>query len=385
MVDVSLLHLFRYFLFVGATVFGGPIAIIENFRTDLVEKKKWIKEKEFEKFFGYSQIAPGPISFQVALHIGYSKKGWFGAMVSGTGLMLPSFLAVLLFSVFYSQYKNVYFVRYILYGLGPVIIAIILHSGFKLTSSVLKKEIFPYIILVSSFLLVVFQVVNIIILIFAGAFIYLLYDIIINKKKIFTGLFLFLPFFLLAGEKFCVIKEQLNSRMLDLSILFLKVGSLTYGSGFAIIGVLKQEVVDNLGWLSNVEFLDGVAFGQITSGPVIITSTFIGYMISGIMGSVLSTICILLPTYIYVLIIQKFIHNLTENFYLNSFIRGANAAAIGAILATAFLLSKDAIYDTMTVLLFVAGLILMFVSKIKPIFYILAAGILGFVIKSFVL
>jgi chromate transporter len=166
-----------------------------------------------------------------------------------------------------------------------------------------------------------------------------------------------------------------------MALLFLKVGSLTYGSGFVIVGVLRQEVVENLHWLNAKEFIDGIAFGQITPGPVVITSTFIGYMTSGLIGSLVATTCIFLPTFIFVVIIATHINKFKDNFYLKSLIKGANAAALGAILSTAFLLSKDAILDVPTLILFIASASILISTKFKEYYLIIISAAAGILIK----
>jgi chromate transporter len=164
----------------------------------------------------------------------------------------------------------------------------------------------------------------------------------------------------------------------------MKAGALTYGSGFVIIGVLRQDIVENLHWLTAKEFLDGIAFGQITPGPVVITSTFIGYMVSGFSGSLVATVSIFLPTFIIVMLIAQVIEKIKDNFYLKSAIKGANAAAIGAIITTAYFLSKDAMVDYWSYGLFLLGIATLFSSKLKPYYLIIIGAAIGIAIKLLV-
>ena len=389
MIQVSLFDIFKYFLFVGSTVFGGPLAVIETMRYDLVLRKKWFTINEFENYLGYAQLAPGPLAFQVSVYLGFYKKGFFGAVLAGLGLVIPSFILVLVFSIFYSAYKDITYIKYCLYGLAPVIIAIIFQSGFKLTTAVLKKDIFLYILFGISIFLTIFFKLYIIFLIIGAALISLLYYII--KEKKFSGgsinsfsIFIFLGVTTAFSKLFISLKEIAFGKLLELALLFLKVGSLTYGSGFVIVGVLRQEIVDNLHWLTPKELLDGIAFGQITPGPVVITSTFIGYLTQGFAGSVVATFCIFLPSFIFVLILASKIEKYKDNFYLKSFIKGANAAAIGAILSTAYLLSKDAIPDIQTFVLFILALPVLFFTKFKPIYLIFISAVFGIILKMFI-
>ena len=389
MVSVTYFDIFKYFLITGATVFGGPLAVIETMRYDLVVRKKWFSINEFENYLGYAQIAPGPLAFQVSVYIGYFKKGFLGGMLAAIGLVIPSFVLVLIFSIFYSAYKDITYIKYCLYGLAPVIVAIIFQSGFKLTTAVLKKEYFLYLLFAASIILTVFFKIYIIFLIIGSALISLIYFFIKEKRfsrgKINLFVFYIIPFLIFVFSKLTLFfKEIAYGKLLEIALLFLKVGSLTYGSGFVIVGVLRQEIVDNLHWLTPREFIDGIAFGQITPGPVVITSTFIGYLTQGLSGSVVATFCIFLPSFIFVLILASKIEKYKDNFYLKSFIKGANAAAIGAILSTAYLLSKDAIIDFPAFVMFVLVLPVLFFTKFKPVFLILISAAIGIILKMFI-
>jgi chromate transporter len=415
---ITLFELFKYFLILGATAFGGPLAIIEKIRYDLVLKKNWMQMDEFKDIFGYSQIAPGPLAFQVAVYFGYYRKGFLGALASGFGLVFPSFLLVLIFSIFYKEFRDVEYVRYAMYGLSPVIIAIIAKSGLNLSKTIFQKDVFMYVIFfLSIFLTIAIKIQIIYIVIGFAVFSLLFYSV---KKKIksdtlnsFLG---FIPFAVLSlkssvylcvknfsalmfsfanfaktfaslcGKRFSVIiiSSFFSANLLAMALLFLKVGSLTYGSGFVIVGVLRQEVVDNLHWLTSKEFLDGIAFGQITPGPVVITATFIGYMTSGVIGSIVSTVCIFLPTFVFVLILAQKIHKFKDNFYLKALIKGANAAALGAIISTAFILSKDALTDIPTIIFFLSAVLILFLTKFKDIYLIILASLAGILINIFI-
>ncbi len=384
---MTLTKLFLFFLKVGSTVFGGPLAIIHKIQEDLVHKKNWITEKEFENFFGYSQLAPGTIAFQIVTYIGYFSYGFWGALLCGFGLIFPSFVLVLGFSIFYKAYGTLEIVQYILYGLAPAIVAIILHSGIKLSRNLIKKDYFLLIIFVLSIVLTLVFQIKIIYQIFPAAFISVLYYSLKEKNKSKLNstsmLALSLPGKMLV-KIFALISTVIvfaDNKLLDLAFVFLKASTLTYGSGFVIVGVLQQDVVEKYHWLSQHDFIAGISFGNITPGPVVITSTFIGYMTSGILGSIVSTICIFLPTFIFVLILAQIVTKHKENFYLKAFIKGANAAALGAIISTAYNLSVGALTDKLAVVIFIVTLVIMFRYKINTLIIIGAAALCGILIK----
>lgn len=383
-------QIFRYFLYLGITGFGGPFAFIEYMRRDLVLDKKWMTLEEFKSYFGYSQIAPGPLAFQLAVYFAYFKKGFWAAVLTLVGLVIPSFSIVLLFSIFYKEFSDISIIVWGLYGISPVIISIIFYSGFNLTKTVFTKDIFQYILFFSAVAISIFLKVHILLLIISFAIIALIYYTLkekfksdkINSVSVFaiTAILSAINYVPVVLNQFI---DYVNAKLLDIALVFMKAGALTYGSGFVIIGVLRQDVVENFHWLTAKEFIDGIAFGQITPGPVVITSTFIGYMVSGIPGSVVATVSVFLPTFIIVLILAQVIEKVKDNFYLKAAIKGANAAAIGAIITTAYFLSKDALVDYWTYGMFISGIGILFYTKLKPYYLIILSAAAGIAIKYF--
>ena len=183
---MKILEIFKYYFYLGSTCFGGPLAIIANMRNDLIEKKKWITENDFENYFGYSQIAPGPIAFQVCLYVSYFRAGILGAMAGGTALVLPSFLIVLVFSFFYRQFSDTFFIKAMLYGISPVIVSIIFYSGFQLAGRVFKKDIFLYALFAVSLVLTAFLKFPIIYVIIGSGIVSLIYFSILKNSS--TGI-----------------------------------------------------------------------------------------------------------------------------------------------------------------------------------------------------
>lgn len=383
--------IFRYFLYLGFAGFGGPLAIIEYIRKELVQEKKWMTAEEFRNFLGYSQIAPGPLAFQVALYFSYFKKGFWAAVLAGLGLVLPSYIIVLLFSVFYKEFRDINYIAWGLYGISPIIISIILYSGYNLSRTVFHKDVFQYIMFFSAIAVSVFFKLHIILLILLFALISLVYyssQKIIKEKKLYSvSLFSVSGLIIFASSVYGTILSFINllgSKLADIMYVFMKAGGLTYGSGFVIIGVLRQDVVTNYGWLTAKEFLDGIAFGQITPGPVVITSTFIGYIVSGIPGSLVATVSVFLPTFVFVLLISRVIEKIKDNFFLKSAINGANAASIGAIITTGYFLAWDAIIDYWSMGLFLISLAILFKYNIRPYYLIVLGALAGIIIKSII-
>ena len=388
--QISNLKIFKYFLYLGIAGFGGPLAIIDYIRRDLVFDKKWMTLDEFKRYFGFSQICPGPLAFQFALYFCYFKKGFWAAVLAGIGLVLPSFVFVLLFSVFYKEFRDVNYVAWALYGISPVIIAIIFYSGYNLSRNVFQKDVFQYVLFFSAIAISVFFKLHILLLIALFAVIALIYysvEKVVKSNKVNSFSIILFGALILALKDFSGVIlnffNQLNGKLLDIVYVFMKAGGLTYGSGFVIIGVLRQDVVVNFQWLTSKEFLDGIAFGQITPGPVVITSTFIGYMVSGFAGSLLATVSVFLPSFVLVMIVAQIIDKIKDNFYLLSALKGANAAAIAAIITVAYFLSYDAIFDLWTLGLFLLAGIVLSSTKLKPYYLIIIAAAAGIVIKFY--
>ncbi len=388
--QISNLQIFKYFLYLGVAGFGGPLAIIEHMRKDLIHEKKWMTPDEFKSFFGFSQICPGPLAFQFALYFSYFKNGFWAAVLAGIGLVLPSFIFVLLFSVFYKEFRDLNYVTWALYGISPVIIAIIFYSGYNLSRNVFHNDVFQYVLFFSAIAVSIFFKLHILLLIALFAVIAVIYYVgerELKNNKVNSFSILLVSGVILALKDFSGVIlnffSQLNSKLLDIAYVFIKAGGLTYGSGFVIIGVLREDVVENFHWLTSKEFLDGIAFGQITPGPVVITSTFIGYMVSGFSGSVLATVSVFLPSFVLVMIVAQIIDKIKDNFYLQSALKGANAAAIGAIITVAYFLSGDAIFDFWTLGLFLLAGLVLFTTKLKPYYLIIIAAGAGIAIKFF--
>ncbi len=387
--QISLSQIFRYFLYLGIAGFGGPLAIIEYIRQELVQEKKWMTAEEFKSYLGYSQIAPGPLAYQVALYFSYFKRGVWAAVLAGIGLVLPSYLIVLLFSIFYKEFRDINYISWALYGISPTVIAIILYSGINLSRTIFHKDIFQYVLFFSAITVSVLFKIHIILLILLFAIVSLLYYTVqrlTKEKKLFSiSLFSAGGFLLMVNNIYGLMLNVLNSagsKLTDIMYVFMKAGGLTYGSGFVIIGVLRQDVVTNYGWLTAKEFLDGIAFGQITPGPVVITSTFIGYMVSGVWGSLIATVSVFLPTFILVMIISRIIEKIKDNFYLKSALTGANAASIGAIITTGYFLSLDAITDYWSLGIFLVTAAVLFALKTKQYYLIALGAVAGILIKA---
>ncbi|MGB9728032.1 MAG: chromate efflux transporter [Nitrososphaeria archaeon] len=273
--SVSLLELFLYFFRLSWTAFGGPLAYISMMEDDCVEKRKWLSKEEFTEMVGVTNMLPGPNAAEMAIHIGYVKRGLVGGILSGFAFVTPSFIIILFLSWLYFQYHTMPAVGDIFYGINPVVVVIILVAAYRLgRSSIVDWKLFC--IFMAAFIISYFTEVNeAIILLVSGLIGLILYNQKPVSVKDYKKLNLLLPPIIL----FNLSLEHMPT-LLMIFLEFLKAGSLLFGSGLVIIPLIGPDVI-SFGWVSEKEFFDGVTLGQITPGPVMKTAAFIGYRVAG--------------------------------------------------------------------------------------------------------
>ena len=278
------------FLKLGFTAFGGPAAHVAIMHDQVVKRRKWIDDQHFLDLLGATQLIPGPNSTEMAIHIGFVRAGWPGLIAGGLCFTLPAMLMVTALSWAYVQYGTLPQAGGILYGIKPVVIAIILQALWSLG----RKAIKGYLTATAGIGVIVlyFLDINEIVLLFGGA---LAVMIVKNLERFKSNVRTLIPFPLAGLGLSAMGTVPFNFSTLFLT--FLKIGAILYGSGYVLIAFLRTDFVDRLGWLTNQQLLDAIAIGQITPGPLFTAATFIGYILGGIKGAILATIGIFLPSY----------------------------------------------------------------------------------------
>jgi chromate transporter len=373
--------LLLYFLHLGATGFGGPIALVAHMERDLVETWGWLSREEFERGFALAQLAPGPVAAQLAMYIGYLRRGIAGATLVAFAFLLPSFCMVVLLGVFYVTYGGLPWVHAIFSSVGAAVIAIIVRSAYKLTRSNLKREPFLWMIAVVLALLNVFtHLDNIWMFLLAGAAAIVVFvppRILRNRLNI-----LIVPLVV-------ILLYQLPDRNAGLIgtifLYFAKAGAFVFGSGLTIVPFLHVGVVSQLHWLTEQQFMDAVAVAMITPGPVVITVGFIGYLVGGFWGAVAAALGVFLPVYLFVVIAARFVEKLAENPRVKAFVKGITAAATGAIAGSVIVLAQQAIIDVTTAVIALASFVLITRGKVPDPVIIVAAAAVGFALRALVL
>jgi chromate transporter len=350
-------ELVRYFLRLGALGFGGPVALVGQMERELVTERGWLSRQQMREAIAVCQSLPGPLAIQVGIFICYLRAGARGAWAGGWAFILPNFLIVAAIGALYVHFGGLKPVTAIFYGVSPAVIALILHSCFRLAKLGMEDRLQWGLAVVCFFVTVLLQAEVALMFIGAGVIGVLYYGTLWRRRSSskLLAVTLATPAAPAAGA----------STLGKLLVFFLKAGALTFGSGLVIVPFLQQGVVQQYGWLSERDFLVAVAVGMISPGPVVITATFVGYLVAGFGGALVATIGIFLPSFLLVLLVAPLLARHRSNRDVQGFIKGAYAAAIGTILGACVLLGHIAIGDWFTIVLALASLVALFRWKVS--------------------
>jgi chromate transporter len=372
------------FLKLGTTAFGGPAAHIAMMDDEIVKRRKWVSREIFMDLLGASNLIPGPNSTELAIHLGYKRAGWLGLLTAGVCFIMPAMLIVWLFAFLYQRYETLPELSYLLYGIKPVIIAIVLQALWNLGKTSLKSisTIIAGICVVVCFFL---GLNELLLLLLAGVSVMLWVNRHnISKSSAFLALgpipWLTMPKIMVSAE---ITSKVLTMSLTTLFLTFLKIGSVLYGSGYVLLAFLQSNFVERFGVLSSQQLLDAVAVGQFTPGPVFTTATFVGYIIQGNAGAVLATLAIFLPAFVFVALISPWATKLRKSVWLAAFLDGVNAASFGLMAVVSFQLGESALTDVWTVLIAVAALFILVRFKINSVWLVLAGALIGLLLHLF--
>lgn len=362
-------EIIKTFLKLGITSFGGPAAHVALMEDELVKKKKWLSREKFMDLYGATNLIPGPNSTELAIHISYERGGVLGLFLGGISFILPAMLSVLLCAILYKQYGSIPEISNLLFGIKPVIIAIISLALYRLSKSLLNNKIRIFLFL-SVILLSFSGIGEISLLLFAGTVMYL----IKNKPKLYSINF-YLP---------VLLGTFVNDKKIELPklfFIFLKIGSVLYGSGYVLLAFLESEFVTRLHLITKAQLLDAVAIGQFTPGPVFTTATFIGYLIRGIPGAIIGTIGIFLPAFLLVWWVNPLIPKLRSSKIFSSILDGVNVASLALMATVSIILAKNSIVDFYTGLIFFISFLILYKTKLNSAWLIFLGGVIGIFIK----
>jgi chromate transporter len=375
---VPIKDLVRYYLRLGLLGFGGPVALVGQMERELVAGKGWVTKEEMREGIAVCQSLPGPLAIQVGIWLSYLRGGFWGAWAGGWAFILPNFVIVATLAALYVHFGGLPWVTAIFYGVSPAVIALILHSCYRLTKLGMDDWLQWALAGVAFAVTVAVRAEVAWIFLASGVVGVLYYGSLLRARPAASTTFSFLVGLpLVAGGADA---SAATSTMLGkLFVFFLKAGSLTFGSGLVIVPFLEKGLVQQTGWLNEREFLVAVAMGMMSPGPVVITATFVGFLVAGFWGALTATIGIFLPSFLLVLIVAPVLMRYRTNPNVQGFIKGAYAAAIGTILGACVLLGRIAIGDWLTALVALASLVVLFRWKVSNPLLIACAAVIGLV------
>jgi chromate transporter len=354
----SLASVASYFLRLGATGFGGPVALANYIRRDWVEEQHWITDQEYSEGLAVATACPGPLAYQLGVYCGYISQGIPGGIVAAIAFGLPPFAIVLCVAALYERFANASALRALFYGVAPVVVGLILRACWNLGTKTIGKDLVAIAIAaLACAVTAVFEKEPTLVLVAAGLF----------------GIFFFAPRPAKATAA-CVAPLPLvllgaitqSATAPGLFLFFFRTGLLVFGSGLVIVPFLQSYVVDDYHWLTQQQFLDAVAVGMISPGPVVISATFVGYLVAGFSGASAATIGIFLPSVLFTLIGTPLLLRYRKNPQLQGFVRGISVAVVGVLVGTVYLVGKSAVVDIVTALLALAALLAPFAWRKMP-------------------
>lgn len=362
----------------GCIAFGGPAAHIAMLRDEVVVRRRWVTEQHFLDLLGATNLIPGPNSTEMVIHVGYIRARWRGLIAAGVGFITPAALIVLAFAWLYVHFGTTPEAGWLLYGIKPVIIAIVAQALWNLAKTAIKGVLSAAIGLgVLALALVGF---NEIALLFGGAALMFVLTLARRARRP-PPVAALLP---LAGAPVTAATAGAGAApfsLLTLFLTFLKIGSVLYGSGYVLLAFLRNDFVIRLGWLTDQQLLDAVAVGQFTPGPVFTTATFVGYLVGGFPGAALATLGIFLPSFVFVAALNPLVPRLRRSPWTGPLLDGVNVAALGLMAAVTWQLARSAVVDPLTAGLALAALVLLVRFRVNSAWLVLGGGLVGLVAR----
>jgi chromate transporter len=377
----TLWQLVRYILALGAWGFGGPVALAGYMYRDLVEKRQWITDADYKEGLALAQLMPGPLAAQLAIYLGYVHYRFLGASLVGIAFVLPSFFMVVALGAAYVAFGGIGWMQSVFYGVGAAVIGIIAMSAYKLTTKSIGKDrlLWP-IFLVSAAVTVITKSEEVWLFLGAGVLVWLWRappPWLTRKGGLNSIAAPLLGMFALSTIDWTKLKQ--------IGLYFAYAGSFVFGSGLAIVPFLYGGVVKEYGWLTDQQFVDAVAVAMITPGPVVITTGFIGYLVTGFWGAVVAALATFVPCYLFTVIPAPYFKKYGKRPDVIAFVDGVTAAAIGSIAGAVIVIGQRSISDWITAALAIAtAAILWRFKKVPEPFIVLAAAVIGLVVHPLV-
>ena len=363
------------FLRLGLTAFGGPAAHIAMMRHEFVTRREWLTDRRFLDLLGVTNLIPGPNSTEMAIHIGRERAGWRGLVGAGVAFIAPAAVMVSVLAWVYVEFGSTPAVTWVLYGVKPVVIAIVAQAIWGLGRVVVRR--WQTALLAAVVIVLGLLGVNELVLLFGGAAV----GAVLQRPQWLTGRLSGVLIAPLASVG-VVGAVPTTFSLLGMALLFLKIGAVLYGSGYVLLAFLRADFVERMGWLTETQLLDAVAIGQVTPGPVFTTATFIGFVLAGVPGAVVATVAIFLPSFVFVAAVHPLVERLRASSITAPILDAVNAAAVGLMTVVMVLLGRSALVDVPTILAALVALGVLIFTKVNSLWLILAGAAMGAVVQG---
>jgi chromate transporter len=366
------------FLRLGTLAMGGPAAHIAMMEDEVVRRRRWMTHEQFLDMLGVCNLIPGPNSTEMAIHIGQLRAGFAGLVVAGACFILPAAAIVLAIAWMYVRFGTMPQAVGLLYGVKPVIIAVVLQALWGLGRTAIKSRLLAVLAIVA--LIASLLDLNDMIVLLGGGIVMLAIRAAEDRAAARATLAAIPVAARASGAKGAALAAAAVAVPFSLTTLFLfflKVGAVLFGSGYVLLAFLRTDLVDRLRWLTEAQLLDAVAVGQITPGPVFTTATFIGYILGGFRGAVVATIGIFLPSFFFVSISGPLIPHLRRSPLAGAFLDGVNVGAWALMAAVTLFLARSAVIDRTTMLLAISSAVVLIRYRVNSAWLVLGGGLIG--------
>ena len=339
---------------------------------EVVRRRKWMTHDEFLDLLGAANLIPGPNSTELAIHIGHRQAGWPGLLVAGSCFILPAMLIVMSFAWAYVRYGSLPQVAGILYGVKPVIIAIVLNALWSLGRTAIKSKFLAVMGIIA--VVLTFLRIHELLVLFGAGLAAVLVRTVAQRRKDLKSLVTApaLAMFFQAGSA-----GAASFGLWPLFLFFVKVGAVLYGSGYVLLAFIRADLVERWHWLTEPQLLDAIAVGQVTPGPVFTTATFIGYVLGGTRGAIVATLGIFLPAFFFVAVSGPLVPRIRRSPLAGAFLDGVNVAALALMFVVTYQLGRTAVVDLTTIVLALISALLLFRWRVNSAWLILAGAIVG--------
>lgn len=375
----SLGELARLFLKLGTIAFGGPAAHVAMMEDEVVRRRRWLSREEFLDYVGATNLIPGPNSTELAIHIGHARAGWPGLLVAGACFILPATLIVSAVAWTYVRFGSLPEATWLLYGIKPVVIAIVAQALWRLGRTALKT-VGLWMLGGAGVISAAMGVHELLILLLSGIVMALIAMIRRGAGRVAVWLAPApLPHSAIPISAMGASMAAATVKLTTLFGVFVKAGAILFGSGYVLLAYLRADLVDRLQWLTEAQLLDAIAVGQVTPGPVFTTATFIGYVLAGGIGAVVATVGIFLPAFLFVAASGPIVPRLRRSRIAGAVLDGVNVASLALMVVVTVQLAAAALVDPLTIALAVVSLVLLLRFRVNSAWLVLGGAVAGLV------